>query len=143
MAKKRNKFSSDHAHLSGLSNLLGEFGPAFEAPRDQQRPRSQAESVIDKFGGARHLKEALELAGYPLNLATIYKWTYSRKGKNRGCDGFIPVAAWPAILDAARLAGVMLDAQQFDPRRAAIVQNVKTPLYIYKMKRERRRRAGF
>lgn len=134
MGRGRKKEAGDHRVLVGLSKLLGDFGPAVEAPRAQTRERSQAESVIDKFGGARQLREALDAAGYPLNLATIYKWAYPREKK--GCGGFIPVAAWPAILDAARLAGILLDANQFDPRRAAIVQNLKTPKFIWAMKRK-------
>ncbi len=127
------KDSRDWHVLKGLSDLLGDFGPAIEPPRST-RERSQAESVIDKFGGARQLKEALELAGYPINIVTIYRWTYPRDQK--GCGGFIPVAAWPAILDAARFSGVLLTADQFDPRRAAIVQNLATPRYIWAMKKK-------
>lgn len=130
----RRKHAADHQILTGLSKLLGDFGPAVEPPRSQTKERSQAESVIDKFGGARQLQEALAAAGYPLNIVTIYRWTYPRDRK--GCGGFIPTAAWPAILDAARLAGVLLTADQFDPRRAAIVQNLKTPRHIWAMKKK-------
>lgn len=144
MAKRIKYHPTDAKILTGLSNLLGDFGPAIETVSDQNSAPNQAQAVINKFGGARALMDALKAAGYEINLATVYRWTYKRGGKSRGTGGWIPIAAWDAVLEAARLAGVVLDSNQFDPRLAArTTQNVRTPLYIWKMKREKRRRAGF
>jgi len=78
------------------------------------RTLSQAERIISKFGGARDLAKALKAIGRERNFATIYKWTYPR-GPN-GTGGVIPTAAWPDIMAAARYCGVLITAEDLDPR---------------------------
>lgn len=75
---------------------------------------SQADRVIEKFGGARALMRALKLVGYELNPSSIYRWTYTKE--NGGTGGLIPTAAWDKIVKVARMIGVFLTEEDFDPR---------------------------
>ena len=74
---------------------------------------SQADRVIQKFGGPAQLWRALVTAGYHRDLATIYRWRYS---KPHGTGGRIPSGAWDGIHAAARLEGIYLTAEDMDPR---------------------------
>lgn len=77
--------------------------------------RTQADRVIARFGSPQGLKAAFETAGVPgRDLISIYRWRYPRsKG---GTDGQIPNAAWDDIHRAARIEGIVLTAEDLDPR---------------------------
>lgn len=83
-----------------------------EAPDVKQ---SQAARVAAKFGGIRALARALEKAGCPRDAANVYRWTYP-KARKGGTGGLIPSSAMPLVLEAARLDGVLLTAEDIDPR---------------------------
>ena len=71
--------------------------------------KSQAERIIDKFGGARNLSRATRLLGSASKYrspAVIYRWTYSRE--RGGTGGRIPSSALDAVLEAARLEGILI-----------------------------------
>lgn len=85
-------------------------------PRHPEKPkRSQAQRIIDKFGGARRLVSILNTIDPSTSRApsSIYKWLYSRsKG---GTGGVIPTSALPLVLKAARLEGIFLTAEDLYP----------------------------
>lgn len=74
----------------------------------------QATRILAKFGGARRLASALKALGIPRDPATIYKWTYPRE--KGGTGGLIPTAAWPDVLKAARMEGILISPEDMDPR---------------------------
>lgn len=77
---------------------------------------TQAQRVIAKFGGARQLAQALSRLelGKRRDAANVYRWTYPKsKG---GTGGLIPSSAMADVLEAARLDGVLLTAEDIDPR---------------------------
>lgn len=74
---------------------------------------TQAERVINKFGGAKRLLAALKAVGFPKNPATVYRWLYPRE--KGGTGGIIPTKAWPDILTAARIEGIFLTAEDVGP----------------------------
>lgn len=79
-----------------------------DAPVAAPTPPSQAEKVLAKFGGARSLARALQRLDPKKHRdpASIYKWTYPRdKG---GTGGIIPGYALSAVLEAARVEGILL-----------------------------------
>lgn len=77
----------------------------------------QAESIINKFGGARNLARTLkECSDNPedhYNPSTIYRWMYPVE--MGGTGGEIPVHALKTILRCARLAGIMLSTKDIYP----------------------------
>jgi amino-acid N-acetyltransferase len=81
----------------------------------KQTTHSQASRLIEKFGGAYKLSKLLGLAGDPRTPATIYRWNYPRS--RGGSDGIVPSNAWPAIMRAARLEGLVLTSDDIDPRK--------------------------
>lgn len=82
--------------------------------QDTSAVPTQAERIIQKFGGARRLSLILNTLGLKRNTASIYKWTYPRaKG---GTGGFIPTSAWPDLLRAARFEGIVISSREMDPR---------------------------
>lgn len=88
--------------------------PKPPTPTPPPTTRSQAERVLEKFGGARRLSKVLAILGRSKDPASMYKWTYSRdKG---GTGGIIPTSAWADILAAARFDGVMITPEDTDPR---------------------------
>lgn len=76
--------------------------------------KTQAQRIIDKFGNAYKLSQALKRAGVNRNANAIYKWTYSRE--KGGTGGLIPTKAVAEILSAARLEGILLTQEDLDPR---------------------------
>lgn len=79
-----------------------------------EETKNQAEKIIEKFGNARKLADALCRIGYKINRSSVYRWTYS--GPDGGTGGIIPTVVWPYLLKAARLEGVYLSPKEFDPR---------------------------
>jgi hypothetical protein len=76
-------------------------------------PDSQAHRVIAKFGRPRDLCRALVLAGEDVrDPSVVYRWTYP---KPFGTGGLIPNSAIPAILNAARLQGILLTDTELMP----------------------------
>jgi hypothetical protein len=75
---------------------------------------TQSERIISKFGGVDNLSKALALAGYTKDRTSIYRWKYA-KAKN-GTEGIIPSFCIPYVIDAARLEGILLTADDLDPR---------------------------
>lgn len=77
-------------------------------------PLTQADRIIVRFGGVANLVSALAAIGRPRTKVTVYRWNHPRsKG---GCGGIIPSEALPDILAAARLEGILLSADELDPR---------------------------
>lgn len=75
---------------------------------------TQAERIIERFGGARRLAEALSAVGEFRHPSVVYKWTYPKD--RGGTGGLIPTAAWPDILKAARHFGIYMTEEDTDPR---------------------------
>ncbi len=82
--------------------------------RQVERSYSQAERIINKFGGVPNLVKALETAGRPRHRQNIYRWTWPRE--RGGTGGVIPTSALEDVAEAARIEGVLLTPDDFDPR---------------------------
>ena len=83
-------------------------------PRKPKPIKTQAERILDKFGGARRLASTLQAIGRPRDVTAIYRWTYPKsKG---GTNGTVPRIAWDDVLAAARAEGIMLTPEDLDPR---------------------------
>jgi hypothetical protein len=82
----------------------------------------QAQTIIAKFGGPRELARVLkEVSDDPndhYHPSTIYRWMYPQDVGGTG--GEIPLPALKTILKAARVAGVMLTADEIYPEGRAI-----------------------
>ena len=71
---------------------------------------TQAERVINRFGGARELARLLNL-----NPTSVYRWTYPvSKG---GTGGIVPTQALHKLLRMAREQGIYLTANDLYPGR--------------------------
>lgn len=81
--------------------------------KQYQKP-TPAERVIQLFGNAYRLTEALRRVGYRISPVTVYRWNYPANKKGRG--GFIPPQAWPFVVKAARIEGILLTTFDLDPR---------------------------
>lgn len=79
-------------------------------PENLPKERSQAERIIEKFGGA--YKMAATLGARP---STVYRWTYPKE--KGGCGGLVPSTAMPKILALARREGVFLTGDDLYPGR--------------------------
>lgn len=77
-------------------------------------PSSQAERVIDKFGGVPRLLELLEKAGLKRNRSSVHRWRYPKA--IGGCGGVIPSHDWAFVIRAAQLDGIVLTSEDLDPR---------------------------
>jgi hypothetical protein len=76
--------------------------------------RTQAQRIYDKFGGALRLYEVLKEIDRPKSISSIYRWNCSKeKGGTGGC---IPSSAIDDLRAAARIYGVFLTEEDFDPR---------------------------
>ena len=90
----------------------------FVAHKPHIAPLAPASKVIAKFGNAYDLSRALsQLAEHTgdnkvrRSPSVVFRWTYSRS--RGGTDGHVPTSAIAAILDAARLEGIMLAKEDF------------------------------
>lgn len=63
-------------------------------------------NVINAFGSAKKVQEALKERGHDLHLITIYKWSYPRK--EGGSGGAIPQRWHKPLLDSAMANGLEL-----------------------------------
>lgn len=80
----------------------------------QPQPKSQAETVIAKFGGARKLVRALAAIGRKIHPTSVYRWCYDHnKG---GTGGIIPTKNMGDVMAAARHAGILFTAAELYPR---------------------------
>jgi hypothetical protein len=70
---------------------------------------TQAGRVIKRFGSAYRLAK---ITG--LSFTTVYRWCYPRSAG--GSDGVIPRTALPRVLAAATQNGIVLSAEDLDPR---------------------------
>lgn len=78
--------------------------------------RSQAQRVIDIFGGIAKLQQSLARAGKWRDRSVIYRWTQKRDDHGNGTNGVVPTQAMADIAHAARLDGILLPQSVFDPR---------------------------
>lgn len=82
-------------------------------PRDHGRfgqpTYAQARNIAAKFGGERQLAELIKVSR-----VTVYRWSYQRP---YGSDGLIPTKSVDLIKDCARTHGVLLTAEDWEPRR--------------------------
>lgn len=80
----------------------------------EPEPKSQAERIIAKFGGARCLMKAINALGdVSITAASVFKWTY---GPERGgTGGVIPTRMVQTVMRAARREGIYLDESDFYP----------------------------
>lgn len=77
--------------------------------------QTQADRIFNKFGGVPALSKALARVGENAtrSLSALYRWNLPRlKG---GSGGVVPSAAWPDILRAARLDGIVLTPEDCFP----------------------------
>lgn len=76
---------------------------------------SQAERIIDKFGGVPALLQVLNEADPSItwNKSSIYRWLYPKE--KGGTGGVIPTRAMVPLFRAARLAGIILTPEDFYP----------------------------
>lgn len=69
---------------------------------------TQAARVIAKFGSACKLAKLLQVED-----STVYRWTYSKA--QGGTDGIIPGKQLRRVLEAAKLAGVVISPTDLYP----------------------------
>jgi hypothetical protein len=83
-----------------------------QARTHPKRLNNQAQRIIAKFGSPYKLSQALRRVGEKAyrHPSVFYRWTYP-KGPRCGTGGVIPTSALQDILQAARLEGVMVTAE--------------------------------
>lgn len=86
----------------------------FDLSPPDKKEKSQADRILYKFGGPRHLRDVLKAIGRPRNLSSIYRWTYPKE--DGGTGGLIPTSAWPDLHVAAHFDGVIITSEDMDPR---------------------------
>ncbi len=89
-----------------LNDLIGEKVHAL--------PCSQADRVIEKFGGVPRLLELLGKVGLKRNRSSVHRWRYSVE--DGGTGGIIPSHDWRFVIKAAQIDGIILTSQDLDPR---------------------------
>ena len=84
---------------------------------DDSKPKTQAERVFAKFGGATPLAHALGRLNVSRRrvVSAVYRWNLPVS--KRGTGGVIPSSAMADVLAAARIEGIVLTAEDLDPRR--------------------------
>lgn len=86
--------------------------PSQKNPPRKLYPRTQAERIIAKFGGAERLHSLLNEVGHEYSLIAVRSWL----DQTRLAKGLIPTPAWNAIILAAKYDGIVLGLEDFDPR---------------------------
>jgi len=81
---------------------------------------TQVERLAIKFGGYKALFEALKKAGHKINQVSVYRWNHP-KSKGGG-DGVVPKNAMTWIIKAARMEGMILTAEDLDPRPVSVAE---------------------
>lgn len=79
---------------------------------------TQAERIVCKFGGVEALVKALEAVGDKRDATNIHRWLRSKLRGGRG--GIVPSSAIRSVLMAARCEGIVLTAEDLDPRTIKI-----------------------
>lgn len=76
---------------------------------------TQADRVFARFGGVPSLKAALDRVGPQASrtMSALYRWNLPKS--RGGSNGVVPSAAWPDIMKAARLEGVLLTPEDCFP----------------------------
>jgi hypothetical protein len=108
-------------------------------PPETPFAETQVDRLFAKFGGVPALVKALAQVGCPMEKTTLYRWNYAAERNGRG--GFVPAHAWPAILRAARLEGVLITAEDMNPQmflRPAIQRDAKRKDWANKPGRKRK-----
>ena len=73
---------------------------------------SQAARIIDKFGGPAACARAIDY-----DPSQIFRWRYPEApSKKRGTGGLVPAAALRKLRAKARALGVLLTAEDLEPR---------------------------
>lgn len=75
---------------------------------------TQVDRLVNKFGEAKTLEEALIRVGCPKSKAKVGRW-FSSKSQSH-LKGYLPVEVIPYLEKAARLEGIYLVQSDFDPR---------------------------
>jgi hypothetical protein len=75
---------------------------------------TQAERVIELFGGVPALGRALKAIGRPRDRGQIHRWKYPKT--RGGTGGTIPIKVWPDLFRAAEHLGFSLPPELLDPR---------------------------
>ena len=81
------------------------------ARTDVRGEPTQAERIIERFGGPQQLQSALLTEGCSVNLSTIYRWMYPRKFNGR--HGHIPRKYHVVIRVAAATQNITLLPEDF------------------------------
>lgn len=81
---------------------------------------SQAARIIAKFGNARGLAAAIarHTSWKSIAPSNVYRWNYPKE--KGGTGGIIPTASQPFVIEAARLEGVFITTEDWDPRPRAL-----------------------
>jgi hypothetical protein len=79
--------------------------------------QTQAGRILQKFGSATALANALAQVGCHRSVASICRWTYpeGRYKTTHTTGGRIPTSMWPHILKAARLYGIVFTDSELRP----------------------------
>lgn len=81
-------------------------------------PQSQAARIFARFGGATALWKALRALGDEENkrrhISCVYRWNLPKA--TGGTGGIIPTRNMESVLAAARAEGIVLTADDMDPR---------------------------
>lgn len=93
---------------------------------DGDKVETQAERIIRKFGGVGYLYKALQAVGEYRSRTTIQRWKFP-KGFHRGSGGIIPTQSLHAVSKAARYEGIILTAEDFDPRGTWLTEPLPGP----------------
>lgn len=120
-------FSSRHREVfTCLKAFIGETATGHEGKRvgltsssrnsrSAKQKRSQAERIIEKFGGARRLARILKETD-PKNSLTpssIYRWLYPKE--KGGTGGKVPTQSLETVMRAARFEGILLTTEDLFP----------------------------
>jgi hypothetical protein len=87
--------------------------PGPEEDETPPPPLTQAERVIAKFGGVPELHAALKRNGINRYRTSLYKW---KSPKPIGTGGTIPRQALQEVCEVAIKEGIILTAEDLDPR---------------------------
>ena len=90
----------------GIKGIFRKADPLFD---------TQAERVVRKLGGAAFMSRVASEFGDIIDAPTISRWTAPTTKRN-GCGGCIPLDQLPVVLAIARAEGILLTAEDLDPR---------------------------